>query len=288
MTLRHRWWMAGALLCLSAVGMQRARGQERPIALPAPAAIPGVAQPVRSQDSAHPGPSAAGAVRDPEPSSWQPPMQQLLHDAEAAYGAQRFGEAAVQFERIVLRDPLNGQAWLRLGNLHQRAGRDAGAIDAYRNAALTVPDSDSAALARGKALLNLALLEAAMAGRAIDEFDAAGVTSLQTARGATVPEVAAARHRAARAGAQFAAQAGAGASFPTPSAVPESPAAPAGFQPYTVDRWIATPRRPGTGRAGGRASVREPVTDTPLQPAPPVETIQGATRPASPAVGGSR
>jgi hypothetical protein len=53
------------------------------------------------------------------------------------------------------------------------------------------------------------------------------------------------------------------------------------FEPYTVDRWIALPRRasskPSATSKGmtARSAVIEPLTESPLPAAPQVERLQG-------------
>jgi len=288
MNLRHRWWMAGAILCLSAAGMQRARGEELPLA---PRALPAGAPVESREQQAGEGPADRVFASTATASVAQVPDSQvpaLLQAAESAYRLRQVVQAAAGFERVLAFDPLNAQAWLRLGNLHQQAGREAEAIDAYRNAALTVPESDAAALARGKALLNIALLGVAAASRALDDLDASGLAALKPERDATAGQLGATRRRVARAGAGLAEPPVSATPSSSRSLAREAPAAPADFQPYTVDRWIATPRKAPHGRSGARPSVREPLTETPLPPAPIVDTIQGVQRrPAGPE-GGAR
>jgi hypothetical protein len=328
MNLRHRWWMAGALLCMSAAAMQRARGEERPLEAPAPVARPSSAPvpvPVRAavpaaapaaapvRDAGAPDPASAGAQRmgatvagagaeaeagsvAPDDAEHMPPpgpadagLLRLRREADAAYRARNFGEAQAAFERLVALDPDDAQAWLRLGNLHQQAGRDAQAMDAYRSASRVVADGEPETLARAKALLNIALLGIQAASRAIDEFDALRVTTLAPSRDAAARQVGAARRRASRAEGRLEARTRAEAGSDALRGEADSdrtPPAPAEFQPYTVDRWIATPRRPAAGRTAARASVLEPLTDTPLPTAPAIDVIR-AVPGAQPAPGGA-
>jgi len=60
---------------------------------------------------------------------------------------------------------------------------------------------------------------------------------------------------------------------PDASEAPDT--APSSFEPYTVDRWVAKPRRPPAPRAVGRSAVSEPITPTPLPDPPKVEMFRG-------------
>jgi predicted Zn-dependent protease len=134
----------------------------------------------------------------PRPDTAQARAQRFA-EAEAHYRARRVEQAREAYSALARLEPLNAHAWLRLGNLHQHAGRDEDALEAYRNASLTVPASRADAQARGKALLNVALLHVAAAGQALDELDAMGSDALADARGEAVRQLGAQRHRALRA-----------------------------------------------------------------------------------------
>ena len=243
--------IAGALVALSAV-------------------VPGHAQPAPASNGgglAHRTSAAAPTV----PGALAPgTVARALADAEASYRAGRLVQARQSYEALVRVDPLNAHAWLRLGNLHQRAGRDDDALEAYRSATLTVPSSRAEAEARGKALLNIALLGVASASRAIDELDAMGLGALADARAEAARQAGAQRHRAARAAVR---------DFGAPHPGDGPDAAPAGAEaggPWTVDRWTARARRPTARRdAPGRAMVVEPLVDAPLPAPPPVEVLRG-------------
>jgi cytochrome c-type biogenesis protein CcmH/NrfG len=99
----------------------------------------------------------------------------VADEAERAYQARDIDQALQGFRTVVEFDPLNVQAWLRLGNLHQQAARVDQALSAYQTAIAIAPQGPSQREARGKALLNLALLNVARASRAIDELDAMGL-----------------------------------------------------------------------------------------------------------------
>ncbi|MFM1987636.1 MAG: hypothetical protein RJA99_593 [Pseudomonadota bacterium] len=293
--------VGAALVAAVGLGATQARAE---------GASPWIAEPLRS--------SAVGAA------TGQPPLRLLrpiasetvaraLREAESLYRGRQHAAALHAYGTLVEMDPSLARAWLRLGNLHQQAGREDEALDAYRQAALgpgaVSPDLES----RGKALLNIALLGVAQAGRAIDELDALDVELLDDPRDAVARQVGAQRRRVQRATGRWAeadtgrpvAQPGAvpapptsgtwaapspAASWPAsaspamPAAVPGRPASDVqeAVEPYTVDRWIAAPRRSGVRRDGARGRISEPVVETPLPPIPAVETfrgLQGGARP---------
>ena len=130
----------------------------------------------------------------------------------------------------------------------------------------------------------------AHASRAIDEVDAlrVGLPGVKRTHPFTgqrhdaARQVGAQRHRAYRA-----AEDAFGMQVPTQPAPhaqshPQEPAPTAQpFEPYTVDRWIALPRRasskPSATSKGmtARSAVIEPLTESPLPAAPQVERLQG-------------
>lgn len=91
-------------------------------------------------------------------------LQQLEEEAEALY--RREGSTAAIITETVRRyeslAELSAQraphAWLRIGNLYQRAGSIGNAIDAYRRARSADATQSAATTAERKALLNLAAL----------------------------------------------------------------------------------------------------------------------------------
>jgi hypothetical protein len=239
-------------------------------------------------------------------------IERAAQEADSLYRGARFGEAQAAFATVVELDPLHTFSWLRLGNLHQQAGRDVEALDAYGRASAPPPASASAAEARGKALLNIALLSVARAGRAMDELDAMNALTLEAMREEAARQVADLRQRAefAMAGrgdtgsrlpnASTGRVAGPPSSPPVraaetagprvgpPPARTETTAKPAAepripltagttaaFEPYTVDRWIAKPRRAATRPGQARSTLTEPLSPTPLPPMPVVESIRG-------------
>jgi tetratricopeptide (TPR) repeat protein len=291
--------------------------------IPAPAAR-GAAPP-----AAHPGATAdsiAGPLRLVRPLAPET-IARTMQEAEAMYRQRRADEALKAYATVVAVDPMNAHAWLRLGNLNQQAGRETEALEAYLQASLTVPRSEQAEVARGKSLLNIALLGLAQARRAIDELDAMDLPELEEQLEDVARQAWAQRLRARRAAEPFATSEPAREPVAVPADTTVAPvtprvpgtsgtsgtsaarpavnaAAPADrgaraaavatgvhtdrlradrepradpVEPYTVDRWIARPRRPIAARPPGRASLAEPVTEAPLPPAPRVETIRGGT-----------
>ena len=112
-------------------------------------------------------------------------IDRLLHEAEDAYAAARWGQALEAFKAVTTFDARNRQAWLRIGNLHQRRGHLLAAASAYRRAGQPGADNDDAARVedgagasltgtseasvRAKALLNLALVNLELAEAALNE-----------------------------------------------------------------------------------------------------------------------
>ncbi len=276
-----RWSVVAALVCVSAVATHRARGEEASSATPgATIATDRTAQPGgrRPDRGAPPGGLHADAPRGavaPGPLRLARPLDpetraRALEEAESAYRARRFEQARRAYATLAELEPLNAHAWLRLGNLHQHAGRDDEALDAYRNASLTIPSTRAEAEARGKALLNIALLNVAAASRAIDELDGMRLGGLADARTDAARQVGAQRHRAARAAARDF-----GASRPGDDPAAEAPATDA-TGPWTVDRWTGRPRRAvRRPDAPGRGAVVEPLGDAPAPTPRPIEVLRG-------------
>lgn len=244
MNLRQRYWMAGSLIVLLAMGAQRARGEE----------------------------------------AWPLVPHDRLPEREAVRG----------LDDIVQEGPA---AWLARGNQLQRAGRPSEALEAYLQATRAPAPADSISAvgmpvralqsdARAKAWLNIALLHVAHASQAIDALDALPLgASLRQMRHDVARQVGAQRHRAYRA-----AEEGLGIEVPaapnnrtvvhaTGSEARVRSVADAGVsgsvEPYTVDRWIALPRRASTRPTAARSALVEPVSESPLPPMPTVERLQG-------------
>jgi hypothetical protein len=278
-----RWSIVAALACLSALAAQRARGEEVPGAAPPPAtrAAPAGAVVVPAANAAAaavPAP-VAGPLRLTRPLAPET-IARVLAEAEALYRARQLEQSRQAFATLVELEPGHAHAWLRLGNLHQLAGRDAEALEAYRTATLAVPASRAEAETRGKALLNVALLHVAAASRAIDELDAMRLGALDDARPDVARQVGAQRHRAVRA---------AGRDFEAPRPAEDAAAAPSAepAAPWTVDRWTGRARRAAARRdAPGRGAVveplLEPLQDLPPAPSRPVEVLRGGSPPSRP------
>lgn len=105
-----------------------------------------------------PAPSAAMMAETPPPTRGE---------AEAAYREGRHHEAFAAWSKAAAAAPQDARAWLRLGNLWQRAGDLQRASQAYRTALEGQPEE-----ARARAALNLALLGLAQAGGALRSLDA--------------------------------------------------------------------------------------------------------------------
>ena len=266
MNMTHKWWLAAALMCLSAVGVQRARAQEA-VAVGAAAGASSIAPPPSA--SSAPGLTSSSSSQVVLPIQVQGPVDPLTiarvaDEAERAYQARDIDQALQGFRTVVELDPVNVQAWLRLGNLHQQAARVDEALSAYQTAIAITPQGPPQREARGKALLNVALLNVARASRAIDELDAMGLGGVKPARDDTALQVGAQRHRAYRSAKQ---------SFDVE--------APQAFEPYTVDRWVSRPPRTTVRRDVARPAVIDPITETPLPPMPSVPTLRGLPAPPS-------
>ncbi len=192
MNLRYGWWLACALLCVSALGVQRVRADE----------IGAGSSPSPWTPSAGPPRPAAGGASALLPTARgrhaPASVAEPLARGETLYRAGRVPEAQQAFEAVLAIDPGNPRAWLRIGNLKQSGGDDAGALEAYRSAAAAVARSDPESEARGKALLNLAQLAIDEASRAIDAVDALRLASLRESRDPVARRLGAQRHRLRR------------------------------------------------------------------------------------------
>ena len=273
MNLRQRWWMATALMVLSAAGAQRVRAQELPqeTAVAAPASAPAAAQ-GRALCAVRPGAHVLDAHA----------LDLLQSESESAYRAGDHQQALRGFSNLLDHDPCNTMAWFRLGNLHQQAGREEDALRAYQQAASMSVSGESGEIAqiRGKAWLNIALLNVARASRAIDALDSLQIAALKSNRHAAARQVGAERHRAYRS-AQRAFDVEIPSQVMRPRAESSADRIDAASSPYTVDRWVSMPRRASVRPASGRSAVIEPLTETPLPAAPSVELMQGASGSAS-------
>lgn len=204
----------------------------------------------------------------------QATIERLLAEAEHAYEGARWGQALEAYKAVTTFDPGNPQAWLRIGNLHQRRGHLLAAASAYRKAG-----SGAQGEARIKALVNLASVNLELAGAALDEARAlAGegvdvTSSAREALGAELAGQADALERFSRAR-PWAARKDPGEEQPMirarePGARIRPPA-----------RWSASDRPAEAGRAadrGAQAPERgQPARSAPAQPS--IEYLRGAPR----------
>jgi hypothetical protein len=190
MNLRHRWWVAAMLLCVGAAWAHRARA-DGASPWPLPAGAPSVASVTGQAPLALLRPVAAETI------------ERALREADALYRSRQSAQALQAYATLVEIDVANPQAWLRLGNLHQQAGRDEEAIDAYRRAARVRAATPPEAEARGKALLNIALLGIADATRAIDELEAMKLPALDDTRETVGEQLGTQQRRADRSAGQW-------------------------------------------------------------------------------------
>jgi tetratricopeptide (TPR) repeat protein len=274
---QRRLSIVGALVCLSAIAAHRVRAAEASPMPPGiairvdPAAAPARGDGTAPADEA----AAAGPLRLTRPLAAET-LARVLAEAEGLYRARQLEQARQAFVTIVLLEPQHAPAWLRLGNLHQLAGRDAEALEAYRLASATRPTTSADAEARGKALLNIALLHVAFASRAIDDLDAMGLAALGDARSDVARQVGAQRHRTVRAADR--------------DTVSQAPARDAidGSAPDAMGslggehRPARTRRSPSRREASGRAAVAEAIGEGAGAPSPAIEVFRGgraASRP---------
>lgn len=209
MNLRHRWWVAAMLLCVGAAWAHRARADGAP-PWPTPAGAPSVASVTGQAPLALLRPVAAETI------------ERALREADALYRSRQSAQALQAYATLVEIDAANPQAWLRLGNLHQQAGRDEEAIDAYRRAARVRAATPPEAEARGKALLNIALLGIADATRAIDELEGMKLSALDDTRETVAEQLGMQQRRADRSAVQW---------LPPPLSPAPQPAPPAQATP---------------------------------------------------------
>ena len=284
---------------------QRAGAAAGPAAGPRPPAV----QPAmpRAQVDALLGPLRLVRPLAPET------LERLLDEGESVYRARNLPQAFEAFGTVVELEPRSVHAWLRLGNLHQQAGRDPEALHAYRQAGRGVPRSARDDAARGKALLNVAMLGIAQAEEALEAFDRehdpddaeANPDATASARDEAAWRLAELQRRADRHGelpppparrAPARADGARAADRAAPVSGAAGPDDAAGrtrhdpwaarrarvdapeeeaFEPYTVDRWTGRARRPGVRPAPARGALVEPVTASPLPAAPAVDVLRG-------------
>jgi DNA-binding SARP family transcriptional activator len=117
-----------------------------------------------------------------EPGGLGPDFERELMGAEALFRRGEADGALERFEALVLMDPWRSRAWLRIGNLHHRAGRHEQARTAYRHATIGSPADPLDEDAQLKAYVNLALLGVQQAGEALQALDERDATRMQPAR----------------------------------------------------------------------------------------------------------
>jgi hypothetical protein len=235
MSLRHRWWVAVTLLCVGAAWAHRVRAD-------------GV-----SPWSAPAGASSVASVTGQAPLALLRPVAaetiaRALKEADALYRSRQSAQALQAYATLVEIDAANPQAWLRLGNLHQQAGRDEEANDAYRRAARVRAATPPEAEARGKALLNIALLGIADATRAIDELEALKLSALADTRTTVAEQLGTQQRRADRIAEQL---------LP-PQVPPGAQAAPTTSAMQPAARSLLTPPVPSAPPVSTAATVSSP------------------------------
>jgi hypothetical protein len=329
MNLRQRYWMAGSLLVVVAMCVQRARAGE---VSPQIDGVHLTGQPAVRAEAVLP----SGQPAPTHPAAWlrlgnqlqregrdDEAMQAYLQATRSGFGRSDAGHSEAGRHDAQSSDA-HRSAWIRSeanrsdlnrseANRSEPNRSESNRSESNRSEAnrsmTNRPDAnlpvanraqppapetgisdDDQRLARAKAWLNVALLYVAHASRAIDEVDAlrAGLPGVTRAHPLTgqrhdaARQVGAQRHRAYRVaedafGMQVPTQPASPAQSypqePVPSAQP--------FEPYTVDRWIALPRRVSSKPSAtskpmtARSAVIEPLTESPLPAAPQVERLQG-------------
>lgn len=212
MNRRHRWWVAVTLLCIATAWAHWARA-EGASPRPAPAGAPSAASVT--------GLAPLALLRPLAPET----IERALKEADALYRSRQSAQALQAYATLVEIDAENPQVWLRLGNLHQQAGRDEEATDAYRRAARVRAATPAEAEARGKALLNIALLGIADATRAIDELEAMKLSALDDTRAAVAEQLGTQQRRADRTAEQRLAPQSSPGAQPAPATPAIQPAA---------------------------------------------------------------
>jgi tetratricopeptide (TPR) repeat protein len=189
------------------------------------------------------GLSGAAAAQEPVA------PEALMVRAELAYRAADYDSAREQFVALIQQDPWHTRAWLRLGNIHHRAGRIEEARMAYRHAAsgAQVPGLDDAA--PDKARLNLAFLALDEARTELDALEASGSARLRqvTERAREASRLAEARAQAQQ------------------------------HTPHLVERWAARPQRRVLS-GSTNAVLDEPLLDNEVKDRPDIEYLQGQPR----------
>jgi Flp pilus assembly protein TadD len=116
------------------------------------------------------------------PVPFQEGFARELMGAEASFRRGEDQAALERFETLVVIDPWSARAWLRIGNLHHRAGRPEQARTAYRHATVGAPADPLDEEARRKAYVNLALLGVQQANDALRALEETGTSRMQPTR----------------------------------------------------------------------------------------------------------
>jgi hypothetical protein len=266
MNLRQRYWMAGSLLVMVALGVQRARADE--------------AVPLQAAQWLKLGNQLQRAGRDDEA------LQAYLE-------ATRSGPAASPTaSQLPSEPPLNddtaharAKAWLNVALLYvAQASRAIDEVDALRVARTGLGRNHPLHAQRH----DVARQVGAQRHRAYRVAeDALGVQIPAATQGAVTGSTAS----GSKSGSVSVASSPSSSSSPSPSPSPSGAGAGAGagaggraataqpaepaFEPYTVDRWIALPRRASTKATTARSAVVEPLTESPLPAPPEVQRLQG-------------
>jgi hypothetical protein len=251
MNLRHRWWVAITMLCIGAAWSHRARA-DGVSPWPSPAGAPSVASVTGQAALALLRPVAAETI------------ERALNEADALYRSRQSGQALHAYATLVEIDAGNPQAWLRLGNLHQQAGRNEEATDAYRRAARVRAATPPEAEARGKALLNIALLGIDDAARAIDALEAMKLSALDDTRTTVAEQLGMQQRRADRTAAQWLPP----QSPPGAQPAPATSAMPRAARSAQTSRVSTVPTVPTVPTAAAPSSTLRPAATAAVRSAP--------------------
>jgi tetratricopeptide (TPR) repeat protein len=123
-----------------------------------------------------------GAPTGDTPLPFQEGFARELMGAEASFRRGEDQAALERFETLVVMDPWSARAWLRIGNLHHRAGKHEQARTAYRHATVGSPADPLDEEARRKAYVNLALLGVQQANDALRALEETGASRMQPTR----------------------------------------------------------------------------------------------------------
>ncbi len=194
-------------------------------------------------------------------------LRRLQGEAEMLYrdSAARVADAELirLYEAMASAAPRRAShAWLRIGNIHQRAGAVGAAIDAYRRTLQAGSPEDSLQAgeeeSRRKALLNLASLAIDQARQALSQLPA-----LPAAAG----HLEHLERLAEQLGGQASPAARGGAEGPRAEGTAEAAGPRLREPPYIVERYTASGRRNAVKSAKGSVHI-DPADELPAKPAP--------------------